>query len=183
MPQPVQCCKLLKAFPRCRNVVDIEHNAAAAGFREFSLRAMCSLLLGKALSKKQQMSNWERQSLTQAQVAYAACDAWASREAALYLLHPTGYTELGLPEFDAEAMQAAWLQRQQDRAAQAKQPMPGATAQGQQGKQGQKRQPRTSVPAGQRKQKRQRHNASPRLPGTGRLPLLERTVGGSQTSV
>jgi ribonuclease D len=59
--------------------------AQEAGFRRTSLQALSTLLLGHSISKKQQCSNWNRVQLTQAQVVYAATDAWASREVAVKL--------------------------------------------------------------------------------------------------
>ena len=62
------------------------HNfAEKAGFRRRSLRVLSAILLGQRLSKKQQMSNWGRPTLTDKQVEYAAADAWASRQVALKL--------------------------------------------------------------------------------------------------
>ena len=43
-----------------------------------SLRKLCELLLNKKLSKRQQLSNWESKELTEAQVRYAATDAYAA---------------------------------------------------------------------------------------------------------
>ncbi|NJR43755.1 MAG: hypothetical protein HC767_14975 [Akkermansiaceae bacterium] len=46
---------------------------------------LTAILLGKRLSKKQQQSKWGQDELDDNQVAYAATDAWASREIALKL--------------------------------------------------------------------------------------------------
>lgn len=167
----------------CRNVVDIEHQAATCGYREYNLRALTELVLKQQLSKKQQMSNWDLQRLSQAQVKYAACDAWVSREVALYLFHPHGYAALGLPQFDADTMQQSWLQRREELARTAHaSPMPGADAQAsskrKKGAKGQKR----GRPGGHKDTaaKGQQRAQAPRLPGTGRLPSL--TEAGASPS-
>lgn len=59
--------------------------AEKVGFRRRSLRVLSAILLGKQLSKGQQKSDWGRPTLTDQQAAYAAADAWASREVALKL--------------------------------------------------------------------------------------------------
>ena len=44
------------------------------------LRGLCGLFLGKRLSKKAKLSNWENKFLSKSQIHYAATDAWVSRE-------------------------------------------------------------------------------------------------------
>ncbi len=44
----------------------------------FGLKKLSGLLLGFRISKAQQTSNWEAETLTDAQIKYAATDAWVS---------------------------------------------------------------------------------------------------------
>jgi ribonuclease D len=44
------------------------------------LRKMAAIVLGIQISKSQQVSNWEREVLTEAQLIYAATDAWVCHE-------------------------------------------------------------------------------------------------------
>lgn len=46
----------------------------------FGLKKLSGLLLGFRISKAQQTSNWEADQLTEAQIRYAATDAWVSLE-------------------------------------------------------------------------------------------------------
>lgn len=52
-----------------------DYNIADTG-----LRKMAAIVLGIQISKAQQVSNWEREKLTDAQLIYAATDAWACHE-------------------------------------------------------------------------------------------------------
>ena len=47
---------------------------------------MAAIILGIRISKTQQLSNWEAESLSEAQCKYAATDAWVCREMYLKLL-------------------------------------------------------------------------------------------------
>lgn len=42
-----------------------------------SLQKIYALLFGEKISKTQRLSNWEAETLTEAQQLYAATDAWA----------------------------------------------------------------------------------------------------------
>ncbi len=63
--------------------VDVGRIATRLGLKKSGLRGMAAILLGWRVSKGAQRSNWAREDLTPAQIAYAATDAWISRE--LYL--------------------------------------------------------------------------------------------------
>lgn len=54
------------------------------------LRGLAAYLLGVRISKNMQLSNWSQKELTQAQIVYAATDAWISRE--IYLKLTADYT-------------------------------------------------------------------------------------------
>ncbi len=63
--------------------VDFGNAARAAGFASTGLRNLARACFGFRISKRAQLTNWAAQELTEAQVLYAATDAWVSRE--LYL--------------------------------------------------------------------------------------------------
>ncbi len=63
--------------------VELANIAKAKGYKEAGLRTLCASVFGGRLSKTMRCSNWERSTLSQAQLLYAATDAWVSRE--LYL--------------------------------------------------------------------------------------------------
>ena len=47
------------------------------GIHNKGLRKLAGIILEKRISKSQQLSNWENERLTPAQMQYAATDAWA----------------------------------------------------------------------------------------------------------
>ena len=63
--------------------VDLGEMAKKAGLQNHGLRGMAAALLGFRISKSCQTSNWAQETLTKAQLEYAATDAWVGRE--LYL--------------------------------------------------------------------------------------------------
>ena len=60
--------------------VELQQWAKELGLNVFSLKKLSGLILGYRISKGQQLSNWEAEVLTPAQMAYAATDAWVSYE-------------------------------------------------------------------------------------------------------
>lgn len=60
--------------------VDVGELAKQAGCTNQGLRGLATLLLGFRVSKKSQVSNWAKDTLTRAQIEYAATDAWVGRE-------------------------------------------------------------------------------------------------------
>lgn len=71
-------CGLLKrGFFHPGTFIDIQHIAKEMGIQDQSLQKLFANLLGRRVSKSQQLSNWEAPSLTDAQKNYAATDAWA----------------------------------------------------------------------------------------------------------
>jgi ribonuclease D len=60
--------------------VELSKKAAQLGYQQLGLRALAAMLLGIRISKKEQVSNWAAQTLTERQMRYAAADAWISRE-------------------------------------------------------------------------------------------------------
>lgn len=56
------------------NFVDLAIVAKEKKIINLGLRSLTAIVLGKRLSKKAKVSNWERDRLTAAQIKYAACD-------------------------------------------------------------------------------------------------------------
>ncbi len=55
---------------------DISTIASENGVRQIGAKNLTAIFLKKRISKAQQTSNWEREQLTQAQLDYAATDAY-----------------------------------------------------------------------------------------------------------
>jgi ribonuclease D len=60
--------------------VEIATLTQQSGILNTGLRSLAGLLLGFRISKRAQVSNWARPSLSDSQIQYAATDAWVSRE-------------------------------------------------------------------------------------------------------
>jgi len=56
--------------------MDLQSFGSQYGIQEKSVRKMAAIILGCKVSKAQQCSNWEADPLTDAQLLYAATDAW-----------------------------------------------------------------------------------------------------------
>ncbi|MDD2424705.1 MAG: 3'-5' exonuclease domain-containing protein 2 [Bacteroidales bacterium] len=69
-----------------RGFVDLQAIALNWGIKEKSVRKMAAIILGMRISKSQQLSNWEADYLTTAQIQYAAIDAWVCQRMYLRLL-------------------------------------------------------------------------------------------------
>ncbi|MFA5713857.1 MAG: 3'-5' exonuclease [Bacteroidales bacterium] len=57
--------------------VDLQSIIEEWGIKEKSLVKMAAIVIGEKISKSQRLSNWEAESLTPAQLSYAATDAYA----------------------------------------------------------------------------------------------------------
>lgn len=55
---------------------ELQDFAKKLNVKNFGLRALCAIFLDYRLSKRAKITNWEQTPLTDAQVQYAACDAW-----------------------------------------------------------------------------------------------------------
>lgn len=58
--------------------VELQDVAHAQGYKDSSLKKLAGLLLGIRISKRQRLTNWDADVLTQSQIIYAATDAWVS---------------------------------------------------------------------------------------------------------
>lgn len=77
--------------------VDLADLSTRMGIRNNGLRGLAAALLGGRISKGARTSDWSRERLSAAQIAYAATDAWVSREIYLELLRrsPSGSRGVG----------------------------------------------------------------------------------------
>lgn len=58
--------------------VELQDEAKNLGINNFSLKKLAGIVLDCKISKAQQLSNWEAEELSEAQLRYAATDAWIS---------------------------------------------------------------------------------------------------------
>jgi ribonuclease D len=74
--------KGLKKFKnfKAQGFIELQDHAKELGIQNFSLKKLTAIVLGFRISKSQQLSNWEADSLTEAQQIYAATDAWTALE-------------------------------------------------------------------------------------------------------
>ena len=57
--------------------VELQKEVREIGIKDMSLQKIYANLFGRKISKGQQLSNWEADTLTPQQKSYAATDAWA----------------------------------------------------------------------------------------------------------
>lgn len=60
-----------------KGVIEIQHLVKGYGIEDMSLAKIYALLFGLKISKRQRLTNWEAEPLTDKQIAYAALDAVA----------------------------------------------------------------------------------------------------------
>lgn len=60
--------------------LDLQHKVGDFGILEKGVKKMTAIVLGFKISKAQQLSNWEAETLSESQQKYAATDAWVCRE-------------------------------------------------------------------------------------------------------
>jgi ribonuclease D len=70
----IKALKKLSPFSD-ESFIDLAEVAKEKKIKNFGLRALTAIFLGQRLSKKAKISNWERETLTPIQIAYAASDA------------------------------------------------------------------------------------------------------------
>lgn len=69
-----------------QSFIDLQKIVWEYGIRDKSVKKMSAIILGCRISKTQQLSNWEAETLSESQRRYAATDAWVCREMYLRLL-------------------------------------------------------------------------------------------------
>lgn len=67
--------------------VDLQKMVGEYGITDKSVKKMSAIILGYRISKTQQLSNWEAETLSEPQMKYAATDAWICREMYLKLMN------------------------------------------------------------------------------------------------
>lgn len=63
-----------------KGFIDLQHEVGAYGIDDRSLKKIAGIVLKKRISKRQRLTNWESNTLTEAQQVYAATDAWICLE-------------------------------------------------------------------------------------------------------
>jgi len=58
--------------------IELQEHVKEFGIQDFSLKKLSAIVLGYRISKAQRVTNWEAPDLTEAQLIYAATDAWIS---------------------------------------------------------------------------------------------------------
>lgn len=66
--------------------IDLQQVVPQYGIENLSVKKMAAIVLNGKVSKSQQLSNWNADSLSEAQQQYAALDAWVCREIYLKLI-------------------------------------------------------------------------------------------------
>ncbi len=69
-----------------KSFIDLQKIGWEYGIRDKSVKKMAAIILGIKISKKEQLSNWEAETLSESQQKYAAMDAWVCREMYVKLL-------------------------------------------------------------------------------------------------
>jgi ribonuclease D len=59
------------------NFIDLQTYVTQFGIEDMSLQKIYAILFGKKISKRERLSNWDADVLTESQQRYAALDAWA----------------------------------------------------------------------------------------------------------
>ena len=70
--------KALKEWRECKpgGFVELQEVVKDYGIISMGLKKLTAIVLGFTISKRQQVTNWENENLSEAQVVYAATDAW-----------------------------------------------------------------------------------------------------------
>lgn len=78
---------LQKIYPfKAASFVDLQQICGQWGIKDKSVKKLTAIIMGRRISKNQQLSNWEAPRMSDAQKIYAATDAWICREMYLKLL-------------------------------------------------------------------------------------------------
>jgi len=81
----VRCLQRIRTF-KDAGFIDLQKIAWEWGIADKSVKKLAAIIMGFKISKTQQTSNWEAEKLSEAQLRYAATDAWVCREMYLKLL-------------------------------------------------------------------------------------------------
>lgn len=65
--------------------IDLQSYVRDFGIKDLSLQKIYAIVFGERMSKAQRLTNWEADTLSEAQQAYAAIDAWACLKLYLHL--------------------------------------------------------------------------------------------------
>ncbi len=60
------------------NCIDLQNTVQQYGILDMGLQKIFAIVFGQRISKSQQLTNWENETLTEQQQRYAATDAWAT---------------------------------------------------------------------------------------------------------
>ena len=90
-----------------QNCVDLQSFVSGYGIMELGLQKIFAIVFGKKISKSQQLTNWEADTLTPEQARYAATDAWAT-----LLIYQALQDSAALPKREVERLKAAERQAQ-----------------------------------------------------------------------
>lgn len=85
IPQDVKGLRRLHKFIP-KGFIDLAVMTAQRGYKCEGVKKLSALILGIQISKRQQVSNWEADVLSEGQIVYAATDAWVCREMYLKLV-------------------------------------------------------------------------------------------------
>lgn len=75
----IKSLQKIKIF-KPQGFIDLQNFAVEKGIENKSVRKLAAIVLNVRVSKSQQLSNWESEELTEAQLQYAAIDAWICGE-------------------------------------------------------------------------------------------------------
>lgn len=85
-----------------KGFIDLQHLVKKYEITDISLQKIYAIIFGERISKSQRLTNWEAESLSEAQQAYAALDAWACLRIYRHLTEgrfdPTGSPFRHIPE-------------------------------------------------------------------------------------
>lgn len=70
-----------------QSFVDLQEMVKKYGIQSFSLQKLSAIVLGLRISKSKRLSNWEADILNEAQLKYAATDAWVAHEIYIKLIN------------------------------------------------------------------------------------------------
>jgi ribonuclease D len=71
------------------NFIDLQKYVQPFGIESIGVSSLTAIVLNFRISKSQQLSNWENETLVPAQMSYAATDAWVCREIYCKLINST----------------------------------------------------------------------------------------------